>query len=102
MLPQPHKGRLMRNNRSPENRNVRKSLLLPTIANVRDMPTTRLRRTETRRDDINPLLDVAGVILTQIAVLKRPKVRAFPNADTGPEQPEPTSSFLYPALDEKG
>jgi hypothetical protein len=57
---------------------------------------------ETKRDDINPLLDAAGVILTHIAALERPKVRAFPIADTDSEQPEPTSSFLYPALDEKG
>jgi hypothetical protein len=66
------------------------------------MPTILQRRTGTKRDDINPLLDAAGVILTHIAALERSKVRAFPIADTDPEQPEPTSSFLYPALDEKG
>ena len=33
---------------------------------------------------------------------KWPRVKAIPNADTDLEQPEPTSSFLYPYLDEKG
>ena len=33
---------------------------------------------------------------------KWPRVKAFPKADTDLEQPEPTSSFLYPYLDEKG
>jgi len=57
------------------------------------MPTIRQRRTGTKRDDINPLLDAAGVILTQIAVLEWPKVRVFPNADTDPEQPESRRLF---------
>jgi hypothetical protein len=47
----------------------------------------------TKRDDINPLVEAAGAILTQIAALNRSKVRAFPIADTDPEQPEPTSSL---------
>ncbi len=43
-----------------------------------------------------------GWVPTHIAALERSKVRAFPVADTDPEQPEPTSSFFYPELDEKG